>query len=217
MITLVRQLVLAQRDRLAYVSVGLVQRILPFLLLPVFVRFLTPAEYGHVAILTASFTLASMVFGLGQEVVEYRYHFDRTDAGPSMESAAVRVHLFAPIMLALPMAGLLMLSGATPAGVPTLAVSGSMVAGAVHASAWRFPAVQFRCEGQLGRYAAAGAGFVAVSSGSRLHSSWVPVGEPSHGRWVTSLPLCCCWLPRDDYCCGSPDALRCGATTSGPR
>lgn len=168
MIALLGQLVRAQRDRLAFVSVGLVQRILPFLLLPVFVRFMTPAEYGHVAILTAAFTLASMVFGLGQEVVEYRYHFDDSPGGRSLESAAVRVHLVGPVALALPVAGLLLLSGAEPAGVPTLAVSASIVAGAVHATAWRFPAVHFRCQAQLARYAAAGAGFAGVSSAIKV-------------------------------------------------
>ncbi|MFC5175697.1 lipopolysaccharide biosynthesis protein [Nocardioides taihuensis] len=168
MIGLLGQLVRAQRDRLAFVSVGLIQRILPFLLLPVFVRFMTPAEYGHVAILTAAFTLASMVFGLGQEVVEYRYHFDDSAPGRSLESAAVRVHLVGPVVLALPVAGLLLLSGATPAGVPTLAVSGSVLAGALHATAWRFPAVHFRCQGELARYALAGAGFAGVSSAIKV-------------------------------------------------
>ena len=152
MIALLGLLVRAQRDRLAFVAVGLLQRILPFLLLPVFVRFMTPAEYGHVAILTSAFILASMVFGLGQEVVEYRYHFDDS-ARPVDGVGRIADPLDRTACLGLAGRGTLHALSGYPRRSTHAGCLRALVAGAVHATAWRFPAVYFRCQGQIGRHA----------------------------------------------------------------
>jgi O-antigen/teichoic acid export membrane protein len=60
---------------------GLVSRILAVLLLPLYTRYLTPADYGKVETLVALTTVLGLVLALGISSAFFRFYFDSSDAG----------------------------------------------------------------------------------------------------------------------------------------
>lgn len=169
-------------ERWVYVAGAAFQRAVPFILLPIFVRFLSPDEYGQVSVLTAVFTLVSMTSGLGQEVVEYRYFFDKSTRGRSIMRAAVGIHLAGPVTIGLAAAAVMVGLEVEFAGVPALPLAGAILGGAIYVTAWRFPAVLFRCEGDLGRFFALSIGYAVLSSVVRV-VLLIPLGLPV-GAWI---------------------------------
>ncbi|WKN50690.1 lipopolysaccharide biosynthesis protein [Nocardioides sp. Arc9.136] len=139
------------RGRPAFLAVAAVQRGIPFLLLPLFVRVLTPTEYGHVAVLAATMTLGSMTFGLGQELVAYRYLNDPQDGRRTVTSAAL-VQTAAPLGLAALTTGLLLVTGLDLGGTSRAAVTVTLFSAAVYCIAWQYPAALYRNDGHLGPF-----------------------------------------------------------------
>ena len=64
----------------AYAAVAVVQRGLPLLLLPIYTRVLTPAEYADLGVLIAIWIGLTLIFSFGQEVSLFRNLF-QTDRG----------------------------------------------------------------------------------------------------------------------------------------
>lgn len=72
-------------------------RLSSVLMLPVYTRFLTPADYGTIAIFDLITALLAIVFGGGIAPAAQRYHFDATD-----ETDRARIWSAAFLMTALP-------------------------------------------------------------------------------------------------------------------
>ena len=51
-------------------------RITSFLLLPIYTRYLTPADYGVIAIMDFVATILAILIGAGMSNAATRYHFD---------------------------------------------------------------------------------------------------------------------------------------------
>ena len=68
-----------------------------FISIPIFTRFLSPAEYGLIAVFTALISIAKVVMGLNLHAGIKRYYFDRTESFPQ----ALGTNIVFSFMLAL--------------------------------------------------------------------------------------------------------------------
>ncbi len=105
-----------------YGAADVLQSGINFLLIPVYTSFLTPADYGNLALLLLFGTLAKIVFRLGLDAGFFRVHYDQETDG-DRQALAGTVTLFAGVvgvlLLALTVVGAPLLSrllfGAEPA------------------------------------------------------------------------------------------------------
>jgi O-antigen/teichoic acid export membrane protein len=77
-----------------YGAADVLQSGINFLLIPVYTSFLSPADYGNLALLLLFGTLAKIVFRLGLDSGFFRVHYDQEDA-PSRLALAGTVSVFA--------------------------------------------------------------------------------------------------------------------------
>jgi O-antigen/teichoic acid export membrane protein len=151
----------------AYTIATLVQRGLPFVLLPALASAVGPRGYGQLTlILTASAGVVSLLsFGLETHVfrVYYRYANDPDERIAQINTAGTVV-LGAPIGFA----GLLALGGVlvgSVAGLPAGAVGLGLLAVALQTSAQAFPMALLRAQERVSAYVAACAVFAVVNVG----------------------------------------------------
>lgn len=133
------------KGRTGFLLVSAVQRGIPFALLPLFVSVLTPTQYGHVGVVTAAFSLGSMTFGLGQDLVAYRYFFSEDPLDRGTFSAAVLGSTCAPLALAVLVAGGVLIGRPDIGGTPPEAIALSTLGAALFVVSWQIPAVTLRC------------------------------------------------------------------------
>lgn len=83
-----------------YAAAALAQRGLAFILLPVYTRFIDPAEYGSLELLTAfsSITFGLLVFGLPSAVLKC-YHRDADDPEAQQRVLATAIALATPVLV----------------------------------------------------------------------------------------------------------------------
>ena len=60
-----------------YTSMGFINKVMPFMLLPILTRFLSPADYGLLATFTAIMGLANVIISMGSVEAVVRAYFDR--------------------------------------------------------------------------------------------------------------------------------------------
>lgn len=97
-----------------YVASNLLNRAVPFLLLPILTRFLSPAEFGLVTMFTMVVTLALPLTGLNTDGAIAREYFDRSDTFPRYVTTCIAllvVSLLATMLLVAALSG--PLTGAT--------------------------------------------------------------------------------------------------------
>ena len=135
------------QGRISYLAVSSIQRAIPFALLPLFVGYLTPTEYGQVSVLTASFTLGSMTFGLGQDVVAYRYFASKDSFGKAVLRSAAFIQVVGPILISVVVAGAAVIIQPHVGGTPPVAIGLSFLASGIYCTAWQYAAVEYRCLG----------------------------------------------------------------------
>lgn len=133
------------KGRTGFLLVSAVQRGIPFALLPLFVSVLTPTQYGHVGVVTAAFSLGSMTFGFGQDLVAYRFFFSKDPSDRGTLSAAVLGSTCAPLALAVLIAGGVLIGRPNIGGTPPEAIALSTLGAALFVVAWQIPAVTLRC------------------------------------------------------------------------
>jgi O-antigen/teichoic acid export membrane protein len=141
-----------------------------FLLLPIYVRFLSPADYGAVALMTSLAGLLGLVYHLGIDGALMRLHFDT--AGRDRARLYFTIAAFTMVMsAALTLLAALILSAVfdswfagtpfVPLGVLALLLA---FAGSIHF----VPSTLFRASGQAGRFLAINLGSFALSSAMSL-------------------------------------------------
>lgn len=137
-----------------------------FLLLPIYVRFLTPADYGTVALMTSLAGLLGIIYHFGVDGALMRLHFDT--AGRDRASLYFTIAAFTLVMSAvLTLLAALILSAVfeswfagtpfVPLGVLALLLA---FAGSIHF----VPSTLFRASGQAGRFLAINLGSFGLSS-----------------------------------------------------
>ena len=143
------------RGTATYATAAVLQRAIPFLLLPLFVRFLTPAEFGEIGILTTLATAAGVLLSFGLETTIFRsYLLARGDA-EARRALLGTVGGFA-IIVPLAISGVFIAFGA-PAlaptlGLPTAALQLAAAGAAVNAGATSVPLALLRADERLGAY-----------------------------------------------------------------
>jgi O-antigen/teichoic acid export membrane protein len=83
-----------------YGAADVLQSAINFLLIPLYTGFLTPVDYGNLALLLLFGTLAKIVFRMGLDAGFFRVHYDQEDA-PSRQALAGTVSAFAAVVGAL--------------------------------------------------------------------------------------------------------------------
>ena len=154
------------RNTALYTIGNLAPKVGAFLLLPIYVRFLSQADYGTVALLTSLAGILGVVYHLGVDGALMRLHFDtegRARArlyvtlaaftlGVSTTLSAVAALLLAPNFEIL------------FAGTPFIPLGALALLLALIGSMQYIPAVMFRASGQAGRFLALNLGSFLVSS-----------------------------------------------------
>ena len=142
--------------RLAFLGLSVLQRGIPFLLLPLMTGTLGAYSYGQASVLTAIFLLCGVTFSLGMDMVTYRHGpAALVAAGEDRDtlSAGAALQLCAPIVLAAGTAGVILMAGLPIASVPAQSIALSVMGAGVTTAAWQFPAAWARTQGKFGRYA----------------------------------------------------------------
>lgn len=138
--------------RLAFLGVSSIQKALPLLILPFLTATLGSERYGQVAVLVSCFTLVSMTLGLGLESITYRFG-KRTDSeSKGFMIAAAALQRFAPIMVGLLAAFVIILTGVRIGGTSAINVALELFAASVYCSAWQFPTSLARVRGNTRWY-----------------------------------------------------------------
>jgi len=92
-----------------YGAADVLQSAINFLLIPLYTSFLTPADYGNLALLLLFGTLAKIVFRLGLDAGFFRVHYDQEDAA-ARRALAGTVTAFAAVVGALLLLATVLLS-----------------------------------------------------------------------------------------------------------
>lgn len=139
----------------SYAAVSLVARGLPLLLLPIYTRALTPAEYGELGVLIALWIGLGFVFALGQEAALFRQLFrvgkDSEERRQFLQTAATLltvVPLSAAAILAVP--GVLVVYGRL--NVEPLDLALVLFGSAVFVSSTVLPFTVLRAEERIGDF-----------------------------------------------------------------
>lgn len=97
------------QSSLIYTAGGMLQRFVPFLLLPIFTRILTPADYGYLALFTTTQEVLKTLFLLGQNSAISRFYYEKeVESKAQLNTMGLIVSLFSvliagPIFLSLQM------------------------------------------------------------------------------------------------------------------
>jgi len=137
------------------VLASVLQRAIPFLLLPLFVRFLTPAEFGQIGILTTFVAAFGVAVGLGLETAVFRGYVRRGADMAARRAFVSTVASFAAsfavmVTLAVIAIGAPPLSAALD--VPVDATGLALAGAALNTVAVTVPLAVLRAREQLGTY-----------------------------------------------------------------
>ena len=154
------------RNTALYTIGNLAPKIGAFLLLPIYVRFLSQADYGAVALLTSLAGILGVVYHLGVDGALMRLYFDTE--GRARARLYVTLAAFTLIVsTALSMVVALVLAPnfeSLFAGTPFMPLGVLAIFLAFSGSMQYIPAVMFRASGQAGRFLALNLGSFLVSS-----------------------------------------------------
>ena len=141
-----------------------------FLLLPIYIRFLTQADYGALALLTSLAGILALVYHLGLDSALMRLHFDaQGSARARLYSTATLFSIGLGSALTLVLALTLGPFFETLfAGIPFVPLGGLALLIALMGSLQYVPSTLFRASGQAGR-------FLVVNLGAFLLSSFLSV------------------------------------------
>src|ERR1700722_11144677 len=126
-----------------------------FLLLPIYTRALTPAEYGPLSVLLAVSSAASMLFMFGLDLGLFRAYFDLADDPVSQRrflSSTWRFLIVAPLIGAIVLTAL---GAPLVSSLPQVSVADlflALLAGALYAAATVVPLVVLRVQERLVGY-----------------------------------------------------------------
>ena len=70
----------------------MISKVISFIMLPIYTRYLTPADYGTVELLTSTIDVISMIVGLGLTGTIFKYYYeyeDQTDRNEVISTAAI--------------------------------------------------------------------------------------------------------------------------------
>jgi O-antigen/teichoic acid export membrane protein len=155
-----------------YGTADVLPGLLNFLLVPVYARFLGPADYGALALLLLFSTLAKVVFRLGLDAGFFRTHYDLGDeaerrrlAGTvALAAAGVAGVFLAAVTLSAPaLTGLLFL-GPRPPSVWVVLVAADVFLGALTF----VPASLLRIQGRAGLFSALSVGRHVVNTALKV-------------------------------------------------
>lgn len=137
-----------------------------FLLLPIYVRFLTQADYGALALLTSLAGILALVYHLGLDSALMRLHFDaRGSAQARLYSTATLFSIGLGAVLTIVLALALGPFFETLfAGIAFIPLGGLALLIALMGSLQYIPSTLFRASGQAGRFLAVNLGSFLVSS-----------------------------------------------------
>lgn len=144
----------ALRGSMAYMSVGLAQRAIGFLLLPAYARVLAPAEYGTIALLLTVFGGAQYLLSFGLEIAVFRAYFVHSDDPAERDCYVNTLGLFlltAPALLVALGATVvrLLLNGS---GLPTGLLGAELLSAGVYVGASVMPLAVIRAQERLRDY-----------------------------------------------------------------
>ena len=137
-----------------------------FLLLPIYVRFLTQADYGALALLTSLAGILAIVYHLGLDSALMRLHFDvQGSAQARLYSTATLFSIgLASVLTVILALTLGPFFEALFAGVAFVPLGGLALLVALMGSLQYVPSTLFRASGQAGRFLAVNLGAFLVSS-----------------------------------------------------
>ena len=142
------------RGGMTYMSVGLLQRAIGFLLLPLYARVLPPEEYGTVALLLTVFGGAQFLLSFGLEIAVFRGYFLHSDDEGERHRYINTLGLFlliAPfVLMALISIVLLLVSRAT--AFPVGLVVAELLSAAIYVAATVMPLAVIRAQERLSQY-----------------------------------------------------------------
>ena len=154
------------RNTALYTIGNLAPKIGAFLLLPIYVRFLSQADYGAVALLTSLAGILGVVYHVGVDGALMRLHFDTE--GRARARLYVTLATFTlTVSTALSIVVALVLGPNFEtlfAGTPFIPLGALALLLAFAGSMQYIPAVMFRASGQAGRFLALNLGSFLVSS-----------------------------------------------------
>lgn len=155
------------RSSATYTAVGMAQRAIGFVLLPIYARVLTPSDYGTVAVLLTIAGAAQLLLSFGLETAVFRGYFMHED-GPDRRVFINTLGWFlivAPIAIVLPLGGLSAASNGFGLARPWY-VTGELLAAALTVAASTMPLAFVRARENLRSYViinAANAGTVILT------------------------------------------------------
>jgi O-antigen/teichoic acid export membrane protein len=159
------------RGTVAYAAGGVLQRTIGFLLLPLYARVLSTAEYGEIGVLMTLVVGLATLLGLGLETAVFRTYV-RLKAQPAeLERFVNSVGLFAliaPLFVGTLAAAALSSPIERVFGVPGLAVSVGFLGAALYVSATIVPLALMRAQERLRDFARLSVVYVIATAGLTL-------------------------------------------------
>jgi O-antigen/teichoic acid export membrane protein len=89
------------KDAAIYGFGSVAVKIVGFLLIPVYTHYLSPADYGVLALITMYTSLFAVIIGLGQHQAVFRYYFKYDETDPR-RPAVIRTFLALAFAMAIP-------------------------------------------------------------------------------------------------------------------
>ena len=143
------------RGTAAFAAASIVQRSVGFLLLPLYARILTPAEYGEIGVITGVTAALGTVLALGLETAIFRARI-RYAAAPGEAHAFVNTvggfALAVPILVASVLSVVAVPGAAEAFGVGVDALRAALIGTALSVSATLVPLAVLRSQERLGEY-----------------------------------------------------------------
>jgi O-antigen/teichoic acid export membrane protein len=143
------------RGAATFLVASVLQRAIPFLLLPLFVRFLTPAEFGQIAILTTVVAAFGVVVGLGLETAVFRGYVraaaDKVERGQYVRSVGTFAIAF-PLVVTLVVIVLGTAGLSSLLNVPPDATQLALLGAALNTAAVSVPLALLRASERLRTY-----------------------------------------------------------------
>lgn len=107
MISILKRLL---KGSLTYGTAGFLQKIISFLLIPIYTRFLTTSDYGIVAIAATISSIFEIILGMGMRGAVVRHHYDYNKEPTGVREYLGTVFLFY-LLISLPLVGALTIFG----------------------------------------------------------------------------------------------------------
>jgi O-antigen/teichoic acid export membrane protein len=172
---------------LAYGAIGLAQRAVGFVLLPVYARVLTPTDYGQVALLLTVSAIAGSLFTFGLEAgilrIWYLLKGEEKERRRLMNTAWLFLAVV-PLVLTGLLALLLWISGWSTPEVPNRLLTFDLIAVALSVAATTLPYTVFRAEGRFTSYVKVSAAYAIAQTGLKVI---LVIGlDYKVGGWVAS-------------------------------